>query len=205
MQGSIQNNEECKEITERGENYDIDDPEKLKCKEISLKDREKNNLSVENLVAIELSYINTKHPDFHDAAFICSNKADVFDNRKIANKKTENISNPSAQYVTNLNVADSTTEKVVNKPSSIQRLSGLNANDPNMTSGWISNFMPASMGTKPEVNNKSESASSTPIHDKSLSPVKAVNLLPEVVSLCFCTFKKNTLRFPINLILIYFQ
>lgn len=138
------------------------------------------NSMVENLVAIELSYINTKHPDFHDAAFICSNKTDMCDNRKLASKKAENISNPSAQYTTNINVADSTTEKVINKPSSIQRISGFSANDANMTSGWISNFMSTGIGTKSEVNNKSENANTTPIHDKPLSPVKAVNLLPEV-------------------------
>ena len=28
------------------------------------------NRTVENLVAIELAYINTKHPDFHEARFI---------------------------------------------------------------------------------------------------------------------------------------
>jgi hypothetical protein len=32
---------------------------------------------VENIVAIELAYINTKHPDFHDSALVALLTADA--------------------------------------------------------------------------------------------------------------------------------
>ncbi|XP_047371567.1 dynamin-1-like protein isoform X3 [Vespa velutina] len=58
------------------------------------------NQMVENLVAIELAYINTKHPDFHkDAAFVSSllKNADL-DNIK-HNRKLPSISNNSTSAV----------------------------------------------------------------------------------------------------------
>ncbi|XP_035736303.1 dynamin-1-like protein isoform X2 [Vespa mandarinia] len=58
------------------------------------------NQMVENLVAIELAYINTKHPDFHkDAAFVSSllKNADI-DNIK-HNRKLPSISNNSTSGV----------------------------------------------------------------------------------------------------------
>jgi dynamin 1-like protein len=63
-------------------------------------------LQVENLVAIELAYINTKHPDFHkDAALVSSLLKSVEEDERLprpANKKyvsAVNVNQPSASHV----------------------------------------------------------------------------------------------------------
>ncbi|XP_076310808.1 dynamin related protein 1 isoform X2 [Tachypleus tridentatus] len=141
------------------------------------------NSMVENLVAVELAYINTKHPDFHDAVLVNTLVKNTETENKKPIKRVENNTNlPSAP--SNLNIPEVNNEKVINKPSGLQRFSGLSGSESNLASGWIANLMGSS---KTDNSSRTESPEptptqqpSTPLHGKVTSPVKPVNLLPEV-------------------------
>ena len=70
---------------------------------------------VENLVQIELAYINTKHPDFHEASLIqrALNSGDLSGNEKISNSvNTSSVSQAhgrGAGEVTSVNAASNAT------------------------------------------------------------------------------------------------
>lgn len=58
------------------------------------------NQMVENLVQIELAYINTKHPDFHEASLIqrALNSGDLSGNEKINQSNTSGGSGSSSGH-----------------------------------------------------------------------------------------------------------
>lgn len=133
------------------------------------------NSMVENLVAIELAYINTKHPDFHkDAALVPSLL------------KTDLIAEPFAQMQMKLQHRQqqqmprtTNSSPQVNAPQ--QHHDGQenhqNHNGEHPTpNNWLSNMLP------PAPQSMENSASNTPVHNMLASPVKAVNLLPDVPS-----------------------
>jgi dynamin 1-like protein len=72
-------------------------------------------LQVENLVAIELAYINTKHPDFHkDAALVSSLLKSVEEDERLqrpANRKQHNPS-PMSQSLAVLGDMEKDVPKV---------------------------------------------------------------------------------------------
>lgn len=123
------------------------------------------NSMVENLVAIELAYINTKHPDFHkEAALVPS---------LLKNDQNE-------QFITPGNPP---SRRALKAPSSMPNPdrndsdgSGSLHNHVGENSTWLSNILPPA---RTESNESSQQ--STPTHSL-MSPMKPVNLLPDVPS-----------------------
>lgn len=121
------------------------------------------NSMVENLVAIELAYINTKHPDFHkDAALVPS---------LLKNDQGEPSWNtpgnpPSRRMMKAPSSAPNPGNGEMEPPQSLTNHVG--------ESTWLSNILP------PARTESSESSqTSTPTHSI-MSPMKPVNLLPDV-------------------------
>lgn len=125
------------------------------------------NIMVENLVAIELAYINTKHPDFHKEAALVPSllKQEQNDpwNNPHGNPPSRRIKAPLA-----LNPAPNSER---NEPSEGSNTNHLNNGE---SSSWLSNILPPA---RPE--STESSSSNTPTHGV-MSPMKPVNLLPEV-------------------------
>lgn len=123
------------------------------------------NSMVENLVAIELAYINTKHPDFHkEAALVPS---------LLKNEQTDpwnnSHGNPPSRRVLKNPVSVPNFANGDSEPLSISNHVGEN-------STWLSNILPPAPG-RPESTESSQS--NTPTHSV-MSPIKPVNLLPDV-------------------------
>jgi dynamin 1-like protein len=124
------------------------------------------NVMVESLVAIELAYINTKHPDFHkDVALVCPLLNSVEEDEKLqrpANKRHK--ASHSSQSLSLFGDTEKDVRKFVNPVA------------------WISNYLPTARSER-EASSKS-SPSVTPKHQNDgkgmLSPQKPVNLLQEV-------------------------
>lgn len=161
------------------------------------------NSMVENLVAIELAYVNSKHPDFHDDAALVgtlAKNANVEERPKSLTKKVEN--SPTAVNAVNqldsVNI-DPGNEKIANKmpeartnrkveSSSLQRYNNMSSGD-STAQGWITSWMTGvakfdGRAESPEAAHPVQnevSPSNAPQGSKNpLSPVKPVNLLPEV-------------------------
>lgn len=127
------------------------------------------NAMVENLVAIELSYVNTKHPDFHDAQVIST---------MVKN------SHPDGR--------DELRQKTQRAQSNIQAIEGndKNSNDKNQkveaTSALLANLMKGTnFGQHGDANGDPRVAFGEASGNESTgrvlhSPMKPVNLLPEV-------------------------
>lgn len=125
------------------------------------------NTMVENLVAIELAYINTKHPDFHkEAALVPS---------LLKNEQTDpwnnSHNNPPSRRVA----------KPQGPPSGFSNgdlEAQSHANHVGDNSSWLSNILPPA---PPHARGESteSSQSNTPTHNV-MSPMKPVNLLPDV-------------------------
>jgi dynamin 1-like protein len=131
------------------------------------------NQMVENLVQIELAYINTKHPDFHkDAALVPS---------MIKNEQTEQWNNQTNQPF----------RRMLKQPQSVPNNGGgggepgneittnhvndmNHQNAPNHPSTWLSNILPPARTESAE-----SSQANTPTHNV-MSPMKPVNLLSDV-------------------------
>lgn len=140
------------------------------------------NTMVENIVQIELAYINTKHPDFHkDAALVPSllkadHSQEPWNQRNDGSDRRRTNRNPSPAM--HNNHIDAFAE------SQNHRAPEVNNQDDQRTSGWLANILPPAA---PSYNNSprlpSDSAESsntnTPTHGI-LSPLKPVNLLPDV-------------------------
>lgn len=123
------------------------------------------NAMVENLVAIELAYINTKHPDFFkEAALVPS----ILKNEQ--NEPWATPGNPPSRRVIK--------PSNLNPPPHIGNGDASNdlpnhANEPSGNS-WLSNILPPAKSESTE-----SSQSNTPTHG-TMSPMKPVNLLPDV-------------------------
>lgn len=136
------------------------------------------NSMVENLVCIELAYINTKHPDFHkDAALVPS----LLKNDQ--NEPWNTPGNPPSRRVLNKmppplagsgsgNSADGT-----NDLSHANNVNNNNSDASHQQNNWLSNILPPAKSSATESNESSQS--NTPTHGI-MSPMKPVNLLPDV-------------------------
>lgn len=156
------------------------------------------NTMVENLVAIELAYINTKHPDFHKEAALVPSllKADHIQepwnhrgNDGNANRRHNRNASPAMH---NNHAEAETNNKVEVKGLSLPSVNGsdLIANyslqqnhveaSSNAATGWLANILPpAASGAKMSDSTES-STTNTPTHSNIMSPLKPVNLLPDV-------------------------
>ncbi|XP_059469739.1 dynamin-1-like protein [Neocloeon triangulifer] len=127
------------------------------------------NAMVENLVAIELAYINTKHPDFNkDAAYVSSllKHHEEHETARPANRRT-----PVPQQGVLVTAQDSEVPKN-------QNVARLNGEMVPLQPGWLSSYLPQAGNLESAEN----SPMGTPAHHppSSQSPQKPVNLLPEV-------------------------
>lgn len=166
------------------------------------------NTMVENIVAIELAYINTKHPDFHkDAALVPSLlKADHIQepwnqrggsvtennthNRRHNRNASPSMHNNHVDAEMNHKPAIEVTENYMLK-SKVQLTEAhffqaqQNHIDVNSaTSSWLSNILPPAaplMNHNQRAPESTESSTTnTPTHSNLMSPLKPVNLLPDV-------------------------
>ncbi|XP_055385954.1 dynamin-1-like protein [Condylostylus longicornis] len=125
------------------------------------------NSMVENLVAIELAYINTKHPDFHKEATLVPSllKTDIIESWSQSNtrRNASNQQQRTAPVTTAGNQGE--TDRLENH---------VNAAEPTQNS-WLSNILPPAVdiGTENTTNN-------TPVHNIVNTPSKPINLLPDV-------------------------
>ncbi|GFV57802.1 hypothetical protein TNCV_3071811 [Trichonephila clavipes] len=160
------------------------------------------NAMVENLVAIELAYINTKHPDFHhDAALVDTlakhneektvNITKMVEKNKMVNNPQMMIQNQSdgQKIDNNITVSKKFTQF---SESTLHNSSKLSGSDSNLLQGTltkrnptIGNWMESSSAYIGNIGKENKS----PVNDTTnfnpnatFSPVKAVNLLPEVPS-----------------------
>lgn len=150
------------------------------------------NTMVENLLAIELAYINTKHPDFHREASLVStlmhsNSDDYNAAQKIPPKHAQKKHAISYPFPPNVANGDSPIREVgrVQKTAAMAEMSlvgtGVGAN-------WLSNLLPT--GKEENISEPSSSEptpSVTPTHQAnpiqaSFGSQKPVNLLSESVS-----------------------
>jgi dynamin 1-like protein len=124
------------------------------------------NVMVENLVAIELAYINTKHPDFHkDAALVPS----LLKNEQ--NDPWNAPGNPPSRRV--LKPMQPAPQQ--NNAETNNEVNHVSDQTPTHQTNWLSNILPpAKQDTSAE-----SSQSNTPTHSV-MSPMKPVNLLPDV-------------------------
>ncbi|XP_053973506.1 dynamin-1-like protein isoform X1 [Hylaeus volcanicus] len=144
------------------------------------------NHMVENLVAIELAYVNTKHPDFHKDAALVSSLLKNSDGDSV--KQNRRLPSSSTTIITNDTV---NVKSVNNSQDEVASFSEQNKDQQGHQNHWLlSNLLPqgrsdstSSMDGSPVRNREnSSSPNSIPIIDvqKPSPQQKAINLLPEV-------------------------
>ncbi|CAG9798618.1 unnamed protein product [Chironomus riparius] len=123
------------------------------------------NTMVENLVAIELAYINTKHPDF-------------FKEASLVPSLIKNEQNDPWMNAGNINQPRRILKPVQTAPQMSSAENGIeltnHVNDTNGQSNWLSNILPPA-----KIESVESSHANTPTHAM-MSPMKPVNLLPDV-------------------------
>ncbi|XP_073826150.1 dynamin related protein 1 [Musca autumnalis] len=148
------------------------------------------NVMVENLVAIELAYINTKHPDFHkDAALVPSllktdNIMDPYGQQQQLTRRsnTPRTTNSSPQVMAVQQLQKEQQKQLMQQQ---QHQDQQHHNDvgeqnhigENPQSNWLSNILPPASNNAQSIDNSNHN---TPLHNSLMSPVKPVNLLPDV-------------------------
>ncbi|XP_034173153.1 dynamin related protein 1 isoform X1 [Osmia lignaria lignaria] len=146
------------------------------------------NHMVENLVAIELAYINTKHPDFHkDAALVSS----LLKNNDVDHVK-QNRRLPSTTNTSSTIIPNDTNAKSVNSQDEVAYFSEQNKDQQGHQNHWLlSNLLPqgrsesnSSIDGSPVRNHEQSRASPNPNPVieviRTSSQQKPINLLPEV-------------------------
>ncbi|XP_029049510.1 dynamin-1-like protein isoform X1 [Osmia bicornis bicornis] len=146
------------------------------------------NHMVENLVAIELAYINTKHPDFHkDAALVSS----LLKNNDVDHVK-QNRRLPSTTSTSSTIIPNDTSAKSVNSQDEVAYFSEQNKDQQGHQNHWLlSNLLPqgrsesnSSIDGSPVRNHEQSRASPNPNPVieviRTSSQQKPINLLPEV-------------------------
>ena len=144
------------------------------------------NDMVENLVAIELAYINTKHPDFHkDAALVSS----LLKNSDADHMKHNRMLPPTIN-VSNTIIPNDINVKSINSQDDVASFSEQSKDQQGYQNHWLLNKLPqgrsdstSSIDSSP-VRHRENSESPHPNlmieMQKSTPQQKPVNLLPEV-------------------------
>jgi dynamin 1-like protein len=120
------------------------------------------NVIVEHMVTIELAYINTKHPDFHKEAALVSS---MWMNEQI---------DPWSNHTPSKSSNTSPSQSLAPNPGSADSESSNHSNHVGENSSWLSNILPP-----PRHKSTDSSQSNTPMHIV-MSPIKPVNILPDV-------------------------
>lgn len=138
------------------------------------------NTMVENIVQIELAYINTKHPDFHKEAALVPSLL-----------KAEHIQEPQNPW-NQRHDPNENKRRTARNPSPAMHNNHIDAsaemnhknheqNDDQKSSGWLANILPPAApnySSRPPTDSAESSLTNTPTHI--MSPLKPVNLLPDV-------------------------
>ncbi|CAG0892865.1 unnamed protein product [Darwinula stevensoni] len=139
------------------------------------------NEMVENLVSIELAYINTKHPDFHeDAALVSSlgkSAEEEFQKRLAAASLTADKDHPR-----NHKMSHASSEESIESSQSERVLSDGQVGNPGNREaggGWLSGLIPGSKGN--EASSKVQREAEVR-KDTSSKREATVNLLPDMPS-----------------------
>nr|XP_033341398.1 dynamin-1-like protein isoform X1 [Megalopta genalis] len=166
------------------------------------------NHMVENLVAIELAYINTKHPDFHKDAVLASSILQNADGDLVKhNKRHLSASSTSSPIIPN----DTSVQniKTANSQEDVTSFPEQNKDQQGHPNHWLlSNWLPQgkadsanSIDNSPVRNRESSgsphqnSTSNPAIEVQKPSPQqKAVNLLPEVPTQTYRQLSKREQR-----------
>lgn len=137
------------------------------------------NHMVENLVAIELAYVNTKHPDFHkDAALVPSL---LKNEQNEAWQQMQHQKRHAHAHRTATPVGNQVRDGSAGGDHATQDQNAVQNHVSEATSSWLSNILPPpTMQQRP--NDSGSSTASTPTHmpHHVQSPGKPVNLLPDV-------------------------
>lgn len=137
------------------------------------------NVMVENLVSIELAYINTKHPDFHDAHLV----------GQLNKSKQDDMFKPKEQ-MTDIQQLQQQHQQQQQQQAGGQNLKTTKqagyfksfiSNDGESVNHLVTNGKEEPSSTSPSgvVANKHNNMTTNAIG----SPMKPVNLLPEIVSI----------------------
>lgn len=141
------------------------------------------NSMVENIVAIELAYINTKHPDFHKDAALVPSLLKTDQQENAWNQRPDGViekrrTNRNLSPAVHNNHVDASIESQMNHKNHEQ-----NSQDDQRSSGWLANILPPAAPSynnpRPATESTESSSTTTPTHGI-LSPLKPVNLLPDV-------------------------
>lgn len=137
------------------------------------------NAMVENLVAIELSYINTKHPDFHDAQLVGTLVKNSMEDRK-ALMNSRPASSAASDSGAREAPAASGGRKETSLLSNLMKNTNLSANQETISMNGNTDVM--SGAGDPAMPDTATPVKSVPMSSlmASQSPMKPVNLLPEV-------------------------
>lgn len=135
------------------------------------------NSMVEYLVSIELAYINTKHPDFHkDAALVPS----LMKNDQNEPWSTPGNQNPPSRRIQN-KMPQSSLAGSTDGTNDLSHANNVNNNNSDAShqpqNNWLSNILPPARSNA--TDSAESSQSNTPTHSM-MSPMKPVNLLPDV-------------------------
>lgn len=133
------------------------------------------NQMVDSMVSIELAYINTKHPDFHkDAALVPS----LMKNDQ--NDPWNTPGNPPSRRIQN-KIPPSSLAGSADGTNDLSHANNVNNNNSDAShqpqNNWLSNILPPARSNATESAESSQS--NTPTHSM-MSPMKPVNLLPDV-------------------------
>ncbi|XP_023296459.2 dynamin-1-like protein [Lucilia cuprina] len=139
------------------------------------------NVMVENLVAIELAYINTKHPDFHkDAALVPSLlKADNIMDPYGHQQQQQRRSNTPRAVNSSPQVMAQQQQQQQQQQNNLEQNHVNENSTPSHPNNWLSNILPPAP-TNNRIESIENSNQNTPLHNAVVSPVKPVNLLPDL-------------------------
>jgi len=151
------------------------------------------NVMVENIVSIELAYINTKHPDFYkDAARIGSMiQSPDLETEKPRSKPAAvtdartGRARPQSMHLGHQQNGDIDSDKENSLPRGSR--SGASSKDNVINaSTWLSNIMPTPKGEEEDISRETspQHRAISQVQEQEgqgvISPVKPVNLLPEI-------------------------
>lgn len=138
------------------------------------------NHMVENLVAIELAYVNTKHPDFHkDAALVPSllknEQNEAWQQMQHQKRHGHRTATPVGNQLRDGGAGGDHANHVEQNAATQNHVS-------ETSNSWLSNILPPPSTQRPSESESSTASTPThvPHHHVAQSPAKAVNLLPDV-------------------------
>merc|ERR1711971_352217 len=160
------------------------------------------NSMVENIVAIELSYINTKHPDFYkDASSIGGmlkspdmeadnrgqgrgKQSGAADGRsRSQNSRPHSVHFPQQPQMTNGDVDSSDKENAAPRAGAQRNGGGKNVDTVITASTWLSNILPTpkeELDRELSPSPQQRAVMQVEETQAAISPMKPVNLLPEI-------------------------